>query len=261
MKRYNAILAAVVGLLTIGSVRADIVLMGNDTNAAASMYTEAGTFLGHLGAFSGSTGTAFDGLGHAYVAYGASGSSAIREFDGSGNLLNTVTFNQGWAEDITYIAGTLWVSEAFTGNQYHIDLAGNNLGNFGGTFAEGITTDGTFLYTSDGFGGSGVITQRDLAGTATGLTISTGFGSNLSLGYDAANNTFWMGHYQGVGEFNFAGASVGGFSTVTDSPYYHDGVAVGNFNGSAVPEPSLLVLLLPGMAGLLFFARRKRVQQ
>ena len=240
--------------------QADIVLMGNDTNAPASMYTESGTFLGHLGAFSGSTGTAFDGAGHAWVAYGSSGSSLIREYDGSGNVLDTVTFNQGWAEDITYIAGTLWVSEAFSGNQYQIDLSGNVLNTFAGTFGEGITTDGTFLYTSDGFGGAGQITQRTLTGTPTGLVINTGFGSNLSLGYDAANNAFWMGHYQGVGEFSFAGAPIGGFSTVPDSPYYHDGVAVGNFDTTATPEPTLLVLLIPGMAGLFFIARRKRVQ-
>lgn len=239
--------------------KADIVLMGNDTNTAASMYTESGTFLGNLGAFSGSTGTAFDGAGHAYVDYGANGSSTIREFDGSGNVLNTITFTDGWSEDITYIGGTLWVSKA-AGGFDQIDLSGNILNSFSGTFGDGITTDGTFLYTSDGFGGSGVITQRTLTGIASGLTINANFASNLSLGYDAANNTFWMGRLNEVGEFDLTGNQVGGFFTSPDSPFYHDGVAVGNFDTSAVPEPSLLILLVPGMMGLFFIARRKRAR-
>ena len=236
-----------------------IVLIGNDTNTAASMYTESGTFLGHLGAFSGSTGTAFDGAGHAYVAYGNVGSSSIREFDGSGTLLNTITFSQGWSEDITFIANTLWVSEAFTGTQFHIDLAGNLLGSFAGVFAEGIATDGTFLYTSDGFSGTGVITQRTLAGVATGVTISTGFSASLSLGYDALNNTFWMGRLNEVGEFNLAGAKVGGFLTTADSNFFHDGIAVGDFGAAQTPEPASLFLLGPALAGLLI-ARRGRAR-
>src|ERR1700676_3704861 len=99
--------------------------MGTDTNTAPAMYTESGTFIGTLGAFSGSTGTAFDGAGHAYVAYGPD--TVIREFDGAGNVVNSVPWNFGWAEDITFVANTLWVSSA-AGTQYHIDLAGNLLG-------------------------------------------------------------------------------------------------------------------------------------
>jgi hypothetical protein len=191
------------------------------------------------------------------VTFSSFSGSTITEVNSSGTPLATVTYTPGWAEDITYIGGTLWVSDS-GGTMTHINLSGTVLGSFAGTFGEGISTDGTFLYTTDGFNsGTGVITQRTLAGVPTGLTISTGFGANLSLGYDAANHAFWLGALDTVGEYSFTGTKIGGFST-PDANHYHDGVAVGSFATSAVPEPSSFMLMGSGAAAFLWLARRRR---
>jgi len=80
--------------------------------------------------------------------------SIIREFDSLANVVGTIPNNFGFGEDMTFGGnGTLWLSEA-SGFIAHIDAAGNLLSSFDtGQFGAGITTDGTFLYTSDGFSG------------------------------------------------------------------------------------------------------------
>ena len=254
MRHWVRAAAFVVALVAAGFAQiatADIILLGDDTNTAAAEYTKTGAFIKFLGP-TGATGTAFDGAGHAFVAYGSD--DIIRKLDSAGNVLATIAIHG--PEDITFINNTLWVSRAFgpTGVT-HIDLAGNVLGSFAAGFATGITTDGTFLYSSDGFGGTGVITQRLLDGTPTGVTINTNFGSNLSLGFDAADHSLWMGGLNVIAEFDFSGNKL--FSTATGAtPFFHDGIAIGDFASNAVPEPSSFVLLACALAGLMCFTRR-----
>jgi len=236
--------------------KAEILMIGNDTSAAAAQYDLNGNFLGFFGP-SGATGTAFDGAGHVFIDYPVS--NTIQEFDSSATLLNTIPNTGGFGEDLSRGPGnTLYVSEA-SGEIVHIDLSGTILDSFdSGAFGSGIAFDGTFLYTSDGFGGTGVITQRLLDGTPTGTTINASFSSNLSLGYDAEHDTFWEGRQSEVAEFDRSGNLLFSFST-PDSAYYHDGIDVGSFDVTTnpVPEPASFVLIASALVGLGLVRRRR----
>src|SRR6266853_4339 len=102
MSKKLAVLAVLLLLALIGPLVAkadEIILLGNDTSAPASMYSLNGTFLESFGP-SGATGTAFDGAGHAFVMYPFE--SIIREFDSLANVVGTIPNNFGFGEDMAF---------------------------------------------------------------------------------------------------------------------------------------------------------------
>jgi PEP-CTERM motif len=230
---------------------AEFLMVGTDTNASAAEYSLSGTFLGTFGP-TGATGTAFDGVGHVFIAYPSL--EQIKEFNGSGTLLNTISTGAAFPEDLTYAGGSLFVSGAFSGTIERIDPStGTVLSSFSAPFGTGLASDGSFLYTSDGFSGVGVITKRMFDGTVIS-TISTGFGGNLSLARDPSDGSFYISLIDSISHYDAAGNFLGSFAT-PDSPYYHDGLDVGSFG--AVPEPSTWAMMVLGFAGLGFAGYRR----
>jgi hypothetical protein len=155
--------------------------------------------------------------------------------------------------------GTLWVS-TFEGDVFHIDGAGNVLSSFtsGGPFV-GVTTDGAFLYTTPGFFGDTNITKRLFDGSIVSV-VNTGSAGGGGIGYDASDNTFWVGYIGGqLRHFDLAGNPLGGFVTSTANDA-HGGLEVGEINAAAVPEPTVLTLLgvsLLGLAGVAWSRTRQ----
>jgi hypothetical protein len=230
--------------------RAAFLMVGTDTNASAAEYSLTGAFLGTFGP-SGATGTAFDGAGHVFIAYPSQ--SVIREFNSSGTVLDTISTGI-FPEDLTFAGGTLFVSGASSGTVQRIDLNGNVLSSFSAAFGTGLASDGSFLYTSDGFSGAGVITKRMFDGTPISA-ISTGFGSNLSLARDPADGSFYISLISSISHYDASGNFLGSFAT-PDSPYYHDGLDVGSFS-AGVPEPSTWAMMLLGFGAIGFAGYRR----
>jgi hypothetical protein len=223
------------------STNTDILWVGNDITTPVYRWRADGTFVGPWGR-TGATGTALDGSGHVWTVQPGELASAITEYDANQNELRSFVFNSGidngngypsWIEDMKYAGNnTFWVS-GYNGIVYHIDGNGQVLGTPFDTHSTytGVATDGSFLYTTTGFFGDNVITQRDFNGNPV-ATITTGFLGMGGLGYDFRDNTFWAGFASGVlRKFDRSGNLLSSFTTPDGE--YHDGVNVG-----AVGTPS-----------------------
>jgi MBG domain len=221
--------------LEVGRIYESLLWAGNDTHGPVQEFTRNGMFMGTWGA-SGGTGSALDGGGHVYTVVPGCSSSVITKYDASQNAVATITFDTGidngnscssWIEDMAYGGNnTLWIS-GFNGMVYHIDATGLILSHFdtGFTFT-GIATDGTYLYTTEGFSGVGNIHRWNLDGTNGVVLFDTGVTSGLGgIGYDAGDGTLWVGTGGTIYHYSLTGTALGSFST--GSQYFHDGLEVG----------------------------------
>ena len=219
---------------------ASILWVGNDTQSPVNRIARDGTEIGSWG-MDRATGSALDGAGHVYTVVPDCGSSVITKYDAEQNVVGTIIFNTGiengnscksWIEDMAYGGNdTLWVS-GYNGIMYHIDSTGAILSYFDTGFTyPGIATDGSFLYTTDGFaksgvGGTGVISKRAFDGSILGAFetgVTTGIGG---IGFDASDGTLWVGTFGKILHFSVTGTLIGSFTT-TDTEY-HDGLEVGS---------------------------------
>jgi len=148
---------------------------------------------------------------------------------------------------------TLWVG-LNTGEVQHITTSGTLLSSFdpGHGFFPGITTDGTYLYLTDGLYGTGAIETWTFGGTMLS-SVSTGFAQNLGIGYDASDSTFWVGYYEIVRHFDSSGNLLGSISGGLGA--WHDGIDVGEIG--TVPDASIMFLLGPTLIGLVSLGRKR----
>lgn len=258
-----AVTATICTLGFAGRAQASTLWVGEDTANSVQRYTSNGVFIGSWGAGQ-ATGTALDGAGHVYTDQPGGSISVITQYDAAQNPTGTINFTSGiengngypsWIEDMTYGGGgTLWVS-GYNGIVYHIDSTGTILSHFdtGFTFT-GIATDGSFLYTDEGFYGTDNIYKRLFDGTIVS-TISTGFNGGAGIGFDSSDSTLWVGYLAGtndIRQFDLAGNLLSSLSLGGSA---HDGLEVGEIG--AVPEPSTLLLLGSGLLGLGYFSRKR----
>jgi hypothetical protein len=263
MIRSGAILALVL-CVAVSTAAASSLWVGNDTLTAVQRYdSTTGTFLEAWGQGS-ATGSALDGLGHLWTVAPGGPSSHIEMYDSLGALVSSVDFTTGiengngfpsWIEDMTYGgAGTLWVS-GFNGIVYHLDSTASILSSFDtGHLYPGVATDGSVLYTTDGFDGDKIYTYS-FGGSLLG-SVSTGIGGGLGgIGYDSTDGTLWVGGTAGVLYHVTTGGTVLGSFTTPTSSAFHDGLEVGEIGG-IVPEPATLGLF--GLGAFLLAAGIRR---
>jgi hypothetical protein len=251
-----AVLVVMIGM--VSAAHATTLWVGNDTATPVEMFTPAGVSLGFFGQ-GGATGSALDGAGHVYTVAPAFGNNVIKKYDAAENEVGTIiaAVSGNFIEDMTYGGGgTLWVS-TFEGNVFHIDATGAALSSFNTASSfTGVTTDGSFLYTTNGFFGDDSIIKRQFDGTVVDV-IHTGFAGGAGIGFDETDGTFWVGYLSGpVRQFSATGALLGGFT----AGGHHDGLEVGEIGGAAVPEPTTVLLLgagLVALAGARVARRRK----
>jgi hypothetical protein len=161
----------------------------------------------------------------------ASPSSVITKYDAAQNVLGTITFGAG-IEDMAYGGNdTLWLATN-VGTVYHIDASGAVLSQFDTGYGTiiGVATDGSILYTTDGYLGSNRIQKRAFDGTIladydTGVVTPSGL---MGIGFDARDNTLWAGSNQMLYHFSTSGTLLGSFST---NGSFHDGLEVGAIFG------------------------------
>jgi hypothetical protein len=242
----------------LGAVQAATIWVGSNATGPLERYTSTGTFEGTFGA-DATTGVALDGMGHVYTVQPDDLSSSITKYGADQTWLSTVIFEEGtdngngfpgYISDMTYGGGSLWLA-GFNGIVYRINTAGSVLSSFdtGATFT-GIAFDGTYLYTSQGFGG-GAIEQRGLDGTLVS-TIFTGLPEIFGLGYDSEAGTLWAGGLDVVTQVSLTGELLNTLSIAG----FHDGLEVGDIGTTVIPEPGAFLLVGPVLGAALHLRRR-----
>ena len=158
----------------------------------------------------------------------------------------------GYIEDMTWgPGGWLWIS-TYSGEVYAVSSAGAVQGSFDtGVSSPGVTTDGTFLYTTEGagfFNPASHFYRRDTSGNVLD-TIDTGLNDTLGIGFDSQTNTFWIGGFDVVSRVDASGNVLDQFAV--------DGVHTGTRSHVASPEPATLAFMALGLAALFLRGRKK----
>lgn len=250
------VVAAIVLVCFAAPAMADTLYLGFDTQGPVQRWTTTGSFIDNFGQ-GGATGTAIDGTGNFWTVAPSFGNNTIEKYDIAGNPLSnfTATVNSQWIEDMTYGDGFIWAS-TYEGLVHKLDATtGVSLFSFNSVASyAGVTFDGTYLYTTNGFYGNDSIEKWDTSGNFIS-SISTSFNGGAGLGYSSSTNTFWVGYGSGyVRQFDTAGNLLNSFIT-TNGSAFHDGLEVAS-DSAAVPEPTTILLLGSGLAGIAVLRRR-----
>ena len=213
---------------------------------------------------------AVDSNGNTFFAIPDDFSSTVWEYDPTQNLLGSFVFtppsdsrdSAGYIEDMTWgPGGWLWIS-TFSGEIYAISSAGALQSSFDtGASSPGVTTDGTYLYTTEGagfFNPASHFYRRDTSGNVLD-TVDTGLNDTLGIGFDSQSGTFWIGGFDVVSRVDASGNVLEQFAV----DGVHTGlevVASASTESLATPEPATLAFMALGLAALFLRSRKKAAQ-
>jgi arylsulfate sulfotransferase len=263
MNSARCILLALVSLIGVGTqLNATTIYLGSGatgTNPQIQVLDTSGNFLGNFGA-NPSSAAALDGAGHVFTVTPGDTSSTIYVYNAAQAELANFLFTSGidngngfanYLTDLTWDGSNLWAS-SYNGEIYQISSTGTLLSSFNtGIVDTGVTTDGTYLYTTSGLGLLGpasLIYKWDFQGNLVD-TIDTGLNDTLGIGYDKSTSTFYVGGVDVVTQVGTNGSVLNTFA----NDGYHTGLEVGDIGGvpSEVPEPRAVLLMSAGLLAIV----------
>lgn len=269
--RFSGILWSVLGTcLLAANLQASSILVGASGGGPVQEFSTSGSLLGSFGS-SSSTAAAFDGMGDVFTIEAGDTSSTISEYNSTNQLITSFLFNSGinnsfgfpgFLDSIVYGgSSTFWVA-GYNGIVYHINSTGGLLSSFdSGNANTAVTTDGTSLYTTSGFG-NGLIYQWTPSGTQLN-SIFTPLPDTLGIGYDSTTQSLFVGGSDVVSQLDLSGNLLNSLSIAG----VNSAIDVGTLGSSGpppppptVPEPSTWALCFGGL-GLLGVWRVRRAAQ
>jgi hypothetical protein len=258
-------------MMFAAAASAGTVLVGSNASTPdqVEVLSATGTVQGVIGPNNASAATV-DSNGNTFFAIPDDFSSTVWEYDPTQNLFGSFVFtppsdsrdSAGYIEDMTWgPGGWLWIS-TYSGEIYALSSAGALQGSFDtGTSSPGVTTDGTYLYTTEGagfFNPASHFYRRDTSGNVLD-TVGTGLNDTLGIGFDSQSGTFWIGGFDVVSRVDASGSVLEQFAV--------DGVHTGlevvaspSTESLVTPEPATLAFMALGLTAL-FLRSRKKVTQ